>query len=48
MAAKATLQMVVRSKIGAKALPAVFEATFSNYQVLARESGYRVLMAEKR
>jgi 16S rRNA (guanine1207-N2)-methyltransferase len=45
MAEKATLQMVVRSKIGAKALPAVFKATFGNCEVLARKSGYRVLRA---
>jgi 16S rRNA G1207 methylase RsmC len=48
MTAKATLQMVIRSKIGGKTLPALFEGTFGNCTVLARESGYRVLMAEKR
>ncbi len=47
MAAEATLQIVVKSKIGGKALPALFEATFGNCNVLARESGYRVLMAQK-
>jgi 16S rRNA (guanine1207-N2)-methyltransferase len=47
MTTKATLQMVVRSKIGAKALPVVFEDTFGNCRVLARESGYRVLTATK-
>ena len=47
MAEKATFQMVVRSKIGAKTLPAIFNATFGNCKVLARESGYRVLIAEK-
>ena len=47
MAPKATLQMVVRSKIGGKTLPAVFEAVFGNCRVLAREGGYRVFMAEK-
>lgn len=47
MAPKATLQMVVRSKIGGKALPALFEAVFGNCRVLARQSGYRVLIAEK-
>lgn len=47
MAAKATFQMVIRSKIGAKALPSVFETSFGNCAVLARESGYRVLIAEK-
>jgi len=47
MASKATFQMVVRSKIGRKTLPLVFEETFGNVGVLARESGYRVIMAEK-
>jgi 16S rRNA (guanine1207-N2)-methyltransferase len=37
-------QMVIRSKIGAKALPALFMETFGNCTVVARESGYRVLM----
>ncbi len=47
MATKATLQMVIRSKIGGKTLPAVFEAAFGNCRVLSREGGYRVLLAEK-
>jgi 16S rRNA G1207 methylase RsmC len=47
MAHEATFQMVIRSKIGAKTLPSVFNETFGNCQVLARESGYRVLIAEK-
>jgi 16S rRNA G1207 methylase RsmC len=47
MANEATFQMVIRSKIGAKTLPLVFNETFGNCQVLARKSGYRVLMAEK-
>jgi len=47
MAHEATFQMVIRSKIGAKTLPLVFNETFGNCQVLARKSGYRVLMAEK-
>jgi 16S rRNA G1207 methylase RsmC len=47
MTCKATFQMVVRSKIGRKTLPKVFEETFGNFTVLARESGYRVIMAEK-
>jgi 16S rRNA (guanine1207-N2)-methyltransferase len=37
-------QMVIRSKIGAKALPEAFLAAFGDYEVLARESGYRVLL----
>ena len=47
MATKATLQMVVRSKIGGKTMPAIFESVFGKCCVLARESGYRVLTAEK-
>ncbi len=47
MATEATFQMVIRSKIGAKTLPPVINKTFGNCQVLARKSGYRVLMAEK-
>jgi 16S rRNA G1207 methylase RsmC len=47
MASKATFQMVVRSKIGGKTLPSTFNETFGNSAVLARESGYRVLIAEK-
>jgi 16S rRNA (guanine1207-N2)-methyltransferase len=43
LAAGGSFQMVIRSKIGAKALPDLFEETFGNCNVLARESGYRVL-----
>lgn len=44
----ATLQIVVKSKIGRERLKRVFEGAFGNFTVLAREGGYRVLMAEKR
>jgi len=47
MIEKASLQMVIRSKIGAKTLPAIFEKAFGNVKILERKSGYRVLMAEK-
>jgi 16S rRNA (guanine1207-N2)-methyltransferase len=47
MACNATFQMVVRSKIGRKTLPEIFAEVFGNFEVLARQSGYRVLMAEK-
>lgn len=47
MADKATFQMVIRSKIGAKTLPLIFNDAFGNCKVLARKSGYRVLMADK-
>jgi 16S rRNA (guanine1207-N2)-methyltransferase len=42
-----TLQMVVRSKIGKKTLPNTFTSAFGNCSVLARKSGYRVLVAKK-
>jgi 16S rRNA (guanine1207-N2)-methyltransferase len=47
MACDGTLQMVIRSKIGKKTLPQVFTETFGNFSVLAIESGYRVLTAQK-
>ena len=47
MAENASFQMVIRSKIGAKTLPLVFNEAFGNCTVLARKSGYRVLIAEK-
>jgi len=47
MSTSAIFQMVIRSKIGAKTLPALFEETFGNCNVLARESGFRVLKAQK-
>ncbi|MEM2953765.1 MAG: methyltransferase [Candidatus Bathyarchaeia archaeon] len=47
MTEKATFQIVVKSKIGGERLQLIFEETFGNFAVLARESGYRVLIAEK-
>jgi 16S rRNA G1207 methylase RsmC len=47
MTKKATFQMVIRSKIGKKTLPQVITETFSNFEVLAIESGYRVLIGKK-
>jgi 16S rRNA (guanine1207-N2)-methyltransferase len=41
-----SFQMVIRSKIGAKVLPELFEETFGNCNVIARKSGYRVLMGK--
>jgi len=46
MASGGTFQMVIRSKIGAKALPEAFRAAFGGCEVLARESGYRVLLGK--
>jgi 16S rRNA (guanine1207-N2)-methyltransferase len=46
MAAGASFQMVIRSKIGAKLLPELFTETFGNCEVVARESGFRVLMGK--
>jgi len=47
MAIKGTFQMVVRSKIGKKTLPQVITEAFGNFEVLAIESGYRVLLGKK-
>jgi 16S rRNA (guanine1207-N2)-methyltransferase len=47
MANGGSLQMVVRSKVAGKRLFMIFEETFGNVEVLARESGYRVLMSCK-
>ena len=47
MASKALFQMVVKSKIGGKRLLMIFEEAFGNIEVLARKSGYRVLMSKK-
>jgi len=41
-----SFQMVIRSKIGAKTLPELFKETFGNCCVVARESGYRVLVGK--
>jgi 16S rRNA (guanine1207-N2)-methyltransferase len=45
---KASLQMVVRSKVAGKRLCGLFEKAFGNVEVLGRESGYRVLISYKR
>jgi len=47
MAKRARFQMVVRSKIAGERLLGIFEEAFGNVAVLARKSGYRVLMAER-
>jgi 16S rRNA G1207 methylase RsmC len=46
MAPDGSFQMVIRSKIGAKTLPEAFRQAFGNCDVLARESGYRVLIGK--
>jgi 16S rRNA G1207 methylase RsmC len=46
MAPEASFQMVIRSKIGAKILPVLFTETFGNCWVVARESGFRVLLGK--
>jgi 16S rRNA (guanine1207-N2)-methyltransferase len=40
-------QMVVRSKVAGKRFLGFFEEAFGNVEVLARESGYRVLFSQK-
>jgi 16S rRNA (guanine1207-N2)-methyltransferase len=47
MACKSTFQMVVKSKVAGKRLCAFFEEAFGKVEVLARESGYRVLFSRK-
>jgi len=47
MTRKALFQMVVKSRVGGKRLQLIFEEAFGNIDVLARKSGYRVLMSEK-
>jgi 16S rRNA (guanine1207-N2)-methyltransferase len=44
---RGNLQMVVRSKIGGKRLCAMFEEAFGGVEVLARGSGYRVLLGRR-
>ncbi len=46
MADEATFQMVIRSKIGVKVLPALFKEVFGNCSVIDRESGFRVLLGQ--
>jgi 16S rRNA G1207 methylase RsmC len=47
LARKGLFEIVVRSKVGGKRLANVMEEAFGNLEVLARESGYRVLMSKK-
>jgi 16S rRNA (guanine1207-N2)-methyltransferase len=47
MARCGVFQMVVKSKVGGKRLRAIFDEAFGNVEVLARESGYRVLMSRR-
>jgi 16S rRNA (guanine1207-N2)-methyltransferase len=42
-----SLQVVVRSKTGGPSLLREMDATFGNVKVVARKSGYRVLLAKK-
>jgi 16S rRNA (guanine1207-N2)-methyltransferase len=47
MASKALFQIVVKSKIGGKRLCTILQDVFGDVSVLARKSGYRVLVSEK-
>jgi len=47
MASKALFEIVVKSKVGGKRLQMLFKEAFGNVAILARKSGYRVLIAEK-
>ena len=46
MAMNSCFQMVIRSKIGFKLLPELFTETFGNCEIIARESGFRVLLGK--
>jgi 16S rRNA G1207 methylase RsmC len=46
MQPEAVFEMVIRSKIGAKILPELFTKTFGNCTIIARESGFRVLLGK--
>jgi 16S rRNA G1207 methylase RsmC len=48
MSSKASFQMVLKSKIAGKRVCSFFERAFGNVEILARESGYRVLISRKR
>lgn len=43
---ESTFQMVVKSKVGGKRLCTILEDAFGNVEILARGSGYRVLMSK--
>lgn len=47
MAHGGSLQMVLRSKIAGKRLRTFFEEAFGDVEIMARESGYRVLISHK-
>jgi 16S rRNA G1207 methylase RsmC len=47
LAVNGLFQMVIKSKIGRERLQSFFEGAFGNFKILARKSGYRILMAEK-
>jgi 16S rRNA (guanine1207-N2)-methyltransferase len=47
LADNGVFEMVVRSKIGGTRLMRVIEEAFGNVEVLARQSGYRVLLSKK-
>lgn len=42
-----SFQMVVRSKIGVKVFPDLFQKVFGNYEIISRRAGYRVLLGKK-
>ncbi len=46
LAKEGTLQIVVRSKVSGKRLTKIMTETFGNVDVLARKSGYRVLISK--
>jgi 16S rRNA (guanine1207-N2)-methyltransferase len=45
LSSRGVFQMVVKSKVASKRLCTILDEAFGNVEVLARESGYRVLMS---
>jgi 16S rRNA G1207 methylase RsmC len=43
----ATFEMVLRSKVAGKRVHTILESVFGNFQILARQSGYRVFISQK-
>ena len=43
-----SLQLVARTRMGAKTLASIMESTYGNVEVVGRRSGYRVLLSRRR
>lgn len=47
LADQGSFQMVVRSKIGMKLFPDLFQKVFGNFKIIDRKAGYRVLLGKR-